>query len=65
VVLQRRVRPGRLQGLPLSLSLDGVYAALNGGASLTRTELLDGDAAEGTTYFYRITGLDTQGNESA
>ena len=46
-------------------TLDGVYSALNGGAVISVNELLDSDVVEGTTYYYKVTAVDAQGNESA
>ena len=47
-----------------SSSVSGTFTKING-ALLTASELLDAAAAGGVTTFYRVTAVDTSGNESA
>lgn len=48
-----------------SLAADGVFTALNGGAVVSTNEFLDTDTVEGTTFFYKVSAVDTSNNESA
>jgi fibronectin type 3 domain-containing protein len=42
----------------------GPYDVLNGGATVGFTQSLDSTAVDGVTYYYKITAVDTTGNES-
>ncbi len=44
-------------------SIEGL-SPVNGGNPLTETTLTDADVSNGTTYFYRVTAVDDEGNES-
>jgi fibronectin type 3 domain-containing protein len=45
-------------------SANGTYTALNNGQIVVGTLFIDGTVAHGRAYFYRITAVDTAGNQS-
>ena len=48
-----------------SSTLNGTYAAVNGGEIFTATSFLDTNTAPNQTWFYKVTSVDDVGNESA
>jgi fibronectin type 3 domain-containing protein len=47
-----------------STSANGTFSLLNTGGLLTTSSYIDGSAADGVTYFYRVVAVDQSGNSS-